>query len=50
MKQFFKNIGNYFKTMNKEKAIDLVVTVADIVIWSLPIAVVVYVLTWFVNK
>ncbi len=47
---FFKRIGHYFKTMNKDKFIDLLVTIGNIIIWTLPITVVVYVLTWFFTK
>ena len=50
MKAFFEKIGNYFKTMNKDRAIDLAVTIGDIIIWSSPIFIVIYVLVWFLNK
>jgi len=50
MKRFFSGVGHYFKTMNRDRFVDLLVTVADIVIWSMPIFVVIYVLTWFLNK
>lgn len=38
------------KGSKKDKIIDIVITVLDIIIWSMPIAVVAYVLIWFINK
>lgn len=54
-KAFGLGVYNFFRTLpatlkNKDKTIDLLVGIAAVVVWSLPIFTIIYVLNWFLAK
>jgi hypothetical protein len=52
--RFWRNLPHntvvFFKTMTKDKAIDLLIGTGAVAIWALPIFIVAYVLVWFLSK
>ncbi len=54
-KSFGIGVANFFRALpetlkSKDKTIDLLVGTAAVIIWCMPAFVVVFVLTWFLNK
>lgn len=45
-----QNTKHFFQTMTKDKAIDLLIGTGAVVVWSMPLAIVLYVLIWFLSK
>ncbi len=46
---FFRNLPQNIKTMTKDKFINIVVGTGAVVVWCMPVFVVIYVVTWFLN-
>ncbi len=54
-KAFGKGVAKFFRELpetikSKDKVIDLLIGTGAVIIWSMPVIVVVYVLTWFLTK